>query len=100
MQHLKRLLTAISNKSPLEALVKNGLEYSQIYELIDMALDLEYLVYDEDDLVLTDSGIGLISDGPKLTKGGEWILPDDGSRIDKIEIDAVFVPSRQTIKML
>ncbi|WP_319778095.1 hypothetical protein [Maridesulfovibrio sp.] len=98
--NIKKLLGLILNESPLEYLTRNGLDYSQIFELISEAIDLGFLSYEEDLLVLTDKGVEFISIGKISSKPSEWILPEDYSRIEKIDPEEIFLPKKSTIQNL
>jgi hypothetical protein len=99
------VLQTIDNKTPIEKLFRYGIQYSQVFLLVNEALEQGYLVYgdgeEDDNLIVTETGRILIATSKNNFKGkAGWITPLDSEKIDSIGIGDIYVPSLLTIKKL
>lgn len=95
--HLKKLLRLVKASNPVESLLKDGLEYSQVFELMTLGINRGYLRMIEEGLSLTNDGEKYI----KETSGGEpprtdagWIETADSFRIKKQGLMKPFLPQK------
>ena len=89
------LLRLVHTAAPVDPLLKRGLEYSQIAELIRSAEDAELVVIGPEGLALTSKGDELLRTdirGAPAGSPGTWIRPLDEYRIPRLSPDDVYLP--------
>jgi hypothetical protein len=94
--HMILLLQLINTGGEVNSLLRKGLHFSQIAQLISDAESEGFVKEENDNLVLTESGLGKMRMGlekdKKRTDGG-WISPLDELRIEKQAVDDIYLPS-------
>lgn len=91
-----QLLYAISYSQDLTPLTQMGYNYTQIGILYNQLLQEGYLETVNGEMVLTGKGkarMVSIEEKMECKRGkNKWILPLNGYRIEKIDINAIFIP--------
>lgn len=85
--HMILLLQLIHANGDVNSLLRKGLQFSQIAQLMSEAEVSGLLKEEDDNLVLTEAGFAKIKTGiesNKQRKDGGWISPLDKFRRDKI----------------
>jgi hypothetical protein len=93
--HLILLLQLIYSGADVDALLKRGLQYSQIAKLLDEAIEKQFVEESDTDIVITPIGLEKIKTGAKdntVRKTGGWISPLDEYRVEKIDLNDIFLP--------
>lgn len=88
------LLELVAKKADAEPLLKRGLAYPQISQLIAEAIRDGLMAQEEGGYVITQLGIAKVK-GDKAQKKGRWISPEDDSRIVSQPSDKVYLPKRR-----
>lgn len=94
--HLVLLLQLIYAGADVGALLRRGLEFSQIAQLINEAIAGQLAEETNKGLILTDAGVDKLRSGASddiIRRNGNWISPLDEFRIDKIDLTDVFLPN-------
>lgn len=95
-----KLLLLIKHNGSITELIKDGFTYGQIASLINL-LGEEADVTDVDGkLVLTEKAENWLKEQSELkprTGSDKWILPEEKSKIEKIERNEVYLPSRNEL---
>jgi hypothetical protein len=95
--NLVLLLQLIHAEADVDALLKRGLQYSQIADLLFYAKEDNLVSESETRLELTAFGLDRIKNSKTLSNiKGIWISTLDELRIPSIEIDEVYLPSAET----
>lgn len=98
--HLNLLLQLIHASGEINSLLQRGLHFSQIAELISFAEENGLILEKEDRLELTEQGLEtmrMASDSKKIRGDGGWISPMDEYRIERMDIDEVYLPKVKTV---
>lgn len=93
--HLVQLLEIIETRGIVESLLRQGLYYSQIAELLNTAKEQQLIAETNDGLQVTERGRQLLRESGRASKGRKdhrWIVPLDDARTDRIPVSAVFLP--------
>ncbi|MBI9110128.1 hypothetical protein [Maridesulfovibrio ferrireducens] len=93
------LLRLVKKSSSIEALLNQGLDYSQIFDLIGIAISLSYLKESTEGLTLTFEGNQFLQTNGPMSKprtDAGWIEPANDFRIDKIKVDETYIPKEFT----
>jgi hypothetical protein len=93
--HLILLLQLIFAKADVDPLVRRGLTYLQISELITYCIENKLIQQEKGGYSLTESGFLTMkadSRTGKLRKDGSWISHKEEFRIEKIKPDKVYLP--------
>jgi hypothetical protein len=93
--HLRLLLRLIAGRGSIEPLLKRGLTYAQVWNLIGEALDGKLIIKVDQGYVLTALGTKRMRSDPETGKSrsdGGWILPEEESRIEKKASEDVYLP--------
>ena len=99
-KNLYLLLEIILNKGDARRLVMEGLDYKEIGELTTLALQEELILFDNNTLILSTKGTDRYNADLKTFKKvnkDEWILPDNKSRISKIDKNTIFLPRQDEL---
>jgi len=104
-KQLALILRILEDKKPVETLFEHGIEFSQYFLLINAAIEKDFVVYcsgsGEDNFVLTEAGREFLSKSQIETKSKiSWISKLEEEKIDKLDINSVYVPNMSTIKKL
>jgi hypothetical protein len=94
--HLILLLQLIQAGGNVSSLLDRGLQFSQIAQLLSEAVAKGYVVQDGSEFHLTNSGLQKMRvelGSNRLRKDGGWISPLEEFRIDKWELDRIYLPS-------
>jgi hypothetical protein len=98
--HMILLLQLIHTGGDVNSLLRRGLQFSNIAQLMSKA-EADGLIKEEGDtLELTEAGFAKIKIGVesnKQRKDGGWISPLEEFRIDKLSIDDIYLPDSYTI---
>ena len=95
--HLMQLLFVVRTGGTLDPLLRRGLEYHQIVQLIQDAVANGLLQYNGNKLLLTEQGNESLSASPKtsLESGPDiWIVPDLDAEITPRNKWAVYFPKK------
>jgi hypothetical protein len=96
-QYLHFLLMIINNTGTVNSLIRSGIDYSQIANLIIVATQEGYIVPDNDGILrLTEIGNAKLDELDK--KRHLEILPEEDNRIEKIDKFDVYLPDKKRIK--
>lgn len=102
--HLKLLLKIISNDTDTSLLMKQGLTYAQISKLINNSISDGYLEETDDlELTLTQKGLDVLEDTSSHLCGSKkqnWICRDEQHKIDKRNVEDIFLPTLEESKNL
>ena len=102
--HLKLLLKIISNDTDTSLLMKQGLTYAQISILINNSISDGYIEETEKlELALTQKGLDVLDATNKRLSGSKkenWISRDDQHKIDKHNVEDIFLPTMEESKNL
>jgi len=104
-KYLVLLLQLVKADGSVEALLKNGLEYSQIANLILQVKQDSYIAEKEGRLELTDLGLEKLKELSKKANRKNidtWISPSYENRIDKSEklnVFDIYIPNRKELKL-
>jgi hypothetical protein len=97
--HMVLLLQLIHSGGEVDSLLRRGLQFSQIAQMMSEA-ESEGLVKEENEnLVLTDAGLAKMRtnlENQAQREDGGWISPLDEFRINKISTDDIYLPSWYT----
>ncbi len=97
--YLVKILSVVKYNRSLDELLADGLYYSQIALLINEAIENNYVEYDDKyQLSMTEKGENAYSEAKKEVFSqdkSDWVLPDTSSRIEKIEINEVYLPRKK-----
>lgn len=86
------LLQLVHVKGDVNELLRRGLTFSQISDLLGQAVN-EGLVIEEAGVVtLTEDGVKEVE---RLRRTGEWIQPKDNMRVDKMSEDEIYLPAEK-----
>ena len=100
MKDLITLLHIINTKGNVKRLIRDGLTFKKITELIDEAVSEDYLIYENEEITLTKKGVEFLEKSKTTLKRQnkeEWIEKDLKSRIDKKGKDFIFVPRQNEL---
>jgi hypothetical protein len=98
--HMILLLQLIHADGDVNSLLRKGLQFSQIAQLMSEAEVSGLLKEEGDKLVLTEAGFTKIKAGVennKQRRDGGWVSPLEELRIDKISVDDIHLPDSYTV---
>lgn len=93
--HLILLLQLIFAKADVDPLIRRGLTYLQISELITYCIDNKLIQQENGGYSLTESGFSRMEADSltgKLRKDASWISPQEEFRIERIQPYKVYLP--------
>ncbi|MFR1709602.1 MAG: hypothetical protein ACLSV2_11935 [Clostridium sp.] len=85
------LLQIIKNNENIQRLMEYGLEYYQMAEYINLALNQDYVIIQADKLVVTEKGIDKIKLLNQSTKN-QWIRPLYEKRVNRLDKYDIYIP--------
>lgn len=94
------LLQLIYSSGEVNSLLQRGLHFSQIATLMSFAEDNGYITEEENRLKLTALGVEKMrtsQSSNKIRKDGGWVSPLEEYRIEKLQINEVYLPDYKTI---
>lgn len=94
------LLKVAQQNKPLDVLLREGLTYKIIGELTELAIKEDLLHLINDEIKLTKLGEDKLVELAQLFKKRnkeEWIEKDKKNQIPKIDIDDIFLPSKDNL---
>lgn len=97
--NLTLLLQLIFAGADVQSLLGRGLQFSQIAMLVDEAFKRQLVTQGERFLRLTEEGLAQMRSGlpdARIRRDGGWISPADIFRIEKLALDAVYLPDKET----
>ncbi|MCK2167157.1 hypothetical protein [Thalassospira xiamenensis] len=99
---IKLLLQVLSKETGTDTMRSYGFEYSQISFFVDLAIRAEFIEFGQNQLICTDKGkefLRITSDGTKQKDGG-FISAFDHMRVEKLDVEEVYLPSMRQVKSL
>lgn len=90
--HFVILLQLIQANADIDALLKRGLQFPQIVDLIARAKSEEFIEEQDEGYNLTEKGINYLTANSRNIGSGNWISAYDQFRIEKIPIEEIFLP--------
>ncbi|MDR3693540.1 hypothetical protein [Mucilaginibacter sp.] len=97
---LQILLSNVVNNGKINSLIDLGLNFKEIANLTDFAIQEGFIVINADQIELSDSGIEKLKELRKNRKNipqKEWIVAEEKSRILKITKDFIFLPRQDEL---
>ena len=94
-----QLLDIVDKDGNIRKLKQVGLSYREIGDLIEKNIAVGYLNGDSDLISLTEKGKDFLEENRHSLKEvdkSKWIEPDYKNKIEKIDPDDVFLPSRKS----
>ena len=95
-------LNIIQTKGNILKLIHNGIRFKDIPNLTAEAIELSYLEYKDDKLVLSDAGKKILETENHLLKDRNhetWIEKEKSSMIPKIEEGFIFLPNQHNLQL-
>ncbi len=99
-KHLYTLLSVVKNNGDVKRLIREGLDYKEISELTSHSISNGFILYDNDNVSLSEMGEKLFIDLDnklKITDKSKWIEKENDSRITKMEKDFIFLPNQNEL---
>jgi len=99
-KHLYTLLNVIKTNGDIRKLKREGIEYKEIAELTKLAINENYVQYENDIVKLSSKGLEKINeldDRYKIINKDLWIEAEKKSKIPKLEKDFIFLPNQNEI---
>lgn len=101
IKHITNLIRLIFAKAELSELIKSGLRYSQISQLLEKAIELEYIESKEGGFIVTNKGLSLIHKKSSSDHTGRgWLRPLEDRKTEKIDLMSIYLPSKVTVRKL
>jgi hypothetical protein len=94
------LLSIVERNGCVQSLLKQGLNYRQISELTNTAILEGLIIYEDNAVMLSDSGKKRLVELRQLLKKidkDQWIEKEKSSIIPKIERDFIFLPNQNEL---
>ncbi len=95
-----KMLLIIQNNGSITELIKDGFTYGQVANMTTNLVEIGYVEEKEEALVVSEEGKEWLESNFKKNKliGSErWIVPEEKSKIEKLEINEVYLPSRNEL---
>ncbi|MEY8862481.1 hypothetical protein [Tenacibaculum singaporense] len=95
-----KMLLIIQNNGSITELLKDGYTYGQIAIMTSQLVEEKYIEEKEDSLVLSAHGkewLEINFKENKLIGSERWILPENRSKIEKLNKNEVYLPSRNEL---
>jgi len=99
-KHIYTLLNVIYNNSNIKVLIREGLSFPVISELISQAIKDGYLIHTMEKIMLSEDGLSKLKELEikfKKTKKDEWIEKDSKNMVRKIDKNSIFVPKQNEL---
>jgi len=97
-RYLQILLQLVKNRGNILRLVNAGLEHIKIAELIAWAGKENLIIKKNNSIQITPKGKERLKELNRINKSN-WIKPEDKSRIEQIDINAIFVPRKDELDL-
>ena len=94
------LLSIVKKDGDVRQLLKEGIDFKEIGQLINKGLELELLVFLNEEIKLTSVGKKKLSKewvDFKSTNKKDWILPDNKNKISKIGKSELYLPDEREL---
>lgn len=101
--HLLLLLQIIQTSEDVGLLLKKGLQYYQIVDLIIKGQGQGYIIQQDNTLKLSEKGLAKLKNASKfgkLMKDGHWIRPLEEFRIEKLSPNDLYLPPNDVLTQL
>jgi len=95
-----KMLLILQNNGTITDFIKDGFTYGQVAEMINKIVVEGYARESEGEIIITDKGKEWVTEfnNTNQLKGSKsWILPEEKSRIEKIDKNEVYLPSRNEL---
>lgn len=99
-KHLYILLSVIKNNGDIKRLTREGISYQEIAQLTQKSIETNLVIYTDDLIELSESGLNKLKELEKLYKEKNkelWIENEKESIIPKLEKDFVFLPNQNEL---
>lgn len=99
-KYLYILLSIVKNNGDAKKLKREGLEYSEIADLLSGAIDNGLIEYLNDEIGLTEEGFGKLKElgiSYKRRNKSLWIDEEKESKIDKLPENFIFLPNQNDL---
>ena len=97
------LLDVINRNGSVTRLIREGMDFAEIAIQTNHAVSEELVSNSDDRIVLTEKGIEtlkVLGDKYERTNKEKWIEKDKKSQVEKIDKNAIFVPSQNELTFL
>ncbi|WP_379088844.1 hypothetical protein [Pedobacter sp. UC225_65] len=94
------LLTIVKKNGDVRQMLKEGVSFKEIGDLINTGLELKLLVFVDDEIKLTTAGKTKINKewvNFKSTNKADWILPDVKNKISKMGKNDIYLPNEREL---
>lgn len=99
-QNMYVLLLAIKARSGIGRLHREGINYNDIAELLNYAIEHNFVEYNNEEIIITKRGaieLDRLEPLYKKIDKDEWIDFEVDSKIPKIRLNDIFLPSQNEI---
>lgn len=99
-RQITTLLHIINSKGNVKLLIREGLTFKKITELMEECVSQDYLTYENESIILTGKGIEFLENSLntlKKTNKNEWIEKDVKNQIAKKDKSFIFVPRQNEL---
>lgn len=99
-KHLYILLKVIKNNTNVLQLVREGLSFSKIADLMSSSIKDGYIERDDNKVFLSEEGLNkfkALDSIFKKTNKKEWIKEDSKHKIPKLDKNSLFLPSQNEL---
>lgn len=99
-KHLYLALLKIKNNTNINELTHEGLDFSDISNLLKKIIQLNFIEETDSELILSKEGISRFLELEKIykkTNKNDWIKKDEKNIIKKITKNDIFVPSSKEL---
>ncbi len=94
------LLHLIKSNGNIKQLIREGLTYKNISDLLETLVIKELIIYDNQKIKLTKTGDEYLKNGQQIIKKQDknlWIETENKSKIPKLEKKFIFLPNQNEI---
>lgn len=94
------LLSIVKKDGDVRQLLKEDIDYKEIGDLINKALELKFLAFQDEKIILTSTGNKKLAKdwiNFKSTNKKDWILPDTKNKISKIGKYDIYLPDESEL---
>lgn len=97
---LVTLLHIIQSNGNVKRLLREGMSFKELTQLINVAIGKGFLTYENEKVALTKSGVELLTlelDILKNQNKDEWIKKDFKNQIPKLDKNSIFLPRQDEL---